>query len=346
MRPWNALVGITVAVVFAMVVPTVSLADEKPAEATAVAEQTPPGGAALQQVHATIETLRSEARAQIRALLTEEQQAQFDALPLLRGPADGSGHGKGRCGADRPGDANAAPDGKRGQTLFAHLAQKLSLTDAQRAQVQTIMDSTHTAMQARERQARSDFRAFLTPEQVTTLDQLKATSGPGRPSGLRRHRMEGAGLGDGPLQLTDEQKTQAKSIFTQLRTDMQKLHADSREQIRDLLTDEQKTQFDAARPADGPGSMGKDGPRMGPGGPGRGKMHGPSAARRGDDHGALLDRLSATLKLTDEQRASVKTILDNLRNAVRERVQQARTKSATTPAASPVDVSADAGATP
>ena len=126
------------------------------------------------------------------------------------------------------------------------------------------------------------------------------------------HRpVAGAGVG-GPLQLTLEQKTQAHQIFSQARTDAQQLRADAHAQIRAVLTDAQQSEFDAQFPALG--------------GPAAGKMHArharPGAGSAGE--AGLLDRLTARLNLTDAQRTSIQSILDNLHASVRARIEQAR----------------------
>jgi Spy/CpxP family protein refolding chaperone len=354
MRRWSVLVGLVAVAAYAVATPSYGLVDDGTAgTAVAVADQpvsgavltevqpaTPvlgadtadqpsPAGTRFQQVRTDIQALRADAKAQIRALLTEEQQAQFDALNIMNGPPDRPGCGQGPCGKAggwaRPGGPGAMHSGERAAAILNHLTQKLSLTDAQQAQVQTILDNTRTAMQARHEQARTDFRAILTPEQTATLDQLKASGESPKAGRWAGHRKGAAGTGQGPLQLTDEQKTQAKAIFTQVRTDVQQLHADARQQIRAVLTDEQKTQFDAMHPAGGKGqAMGGGGPKEGVHGAWGGGMHGPRGGQGGPDSSRMLDHLTTALNLTDAQRASVQTILDNLRTSIHDRIQQAR----------------------
>lgn len=272
---------------------------------TAGATGAPPSaGAAPQcgQVRADIAKLRTDARAQIRDLLTPEQQAQFDALPVLQGPPGRHGMGKafGQCAGGPKGGALGAARGEKTPSQFLdHLTQKLNLTDAQKASIQPILDQARTVKQARREQARTAFRALLTPEQAAKLDALKAQPGPGQFG----HR--------GELQLTDEQKAKADEIFAQLRTDMKQMRDNTRQQIRAQLTPDQQTQFDALHP--GAGEAGRWGGKHG--------MHGGPALR---NPGMVLDRLSSELSLTDAQRASVKTIMDNLHTAIRERIQEAR----------------------
>ena len=246
-------------------------------------------------VRQDITQLRAGARAQIRAVLTPEQQAKFDALPVLQGMPGPHGMGRGR------GPCAGGPAGAEGANaphwFLERLTKELNLTDAERASIQPILDQARSAKQTRRDQARTAFRALLTPEQTAKLDELKAQPG------FRKSAMRDE------LQLTDEQKTQAHEIFAQLRTDMQQMRADAREQIRTQLTPEQQTQFDALRLG------GKWGGKHGMG------MAGGPAWRT---PGVVLDRLSSELSLTDAQRASVKSILDDLHTTIRERIHEAR----------------------
>lgn len=144
------------------------------------------------------------------------------------------------------------------------------------------------------------------------------------PRGPRGGMMGGPfGMGDNapagdPLNLTNDQKTAAEAIFTQLKTDIDSLQAQAKEDILALLTDEQKTKLqelglDTLR---GLGRPGMRGPGMGPG-------------MRGGHHGSMgvgvsntgnqryLDLLATKLTLTAEQKTSIQTILDNLQTAVK-----------------------------
>ena len=332
--------------VFGQAVPAPQAAAPSAAAQTAAPEPGSQNAAIHQQVRTDIQNLRSEARAQIRALLTEPQQAQFDTLGVLNGQAGQHSMKKGFGGAGGAGQCSSGGGAQTdmGQRFLDHLSQQLSLTDAQRASIQTILDNTHSAMTTRRDKAHADFRAILTPEQTATLDQLKALRdeqpgqrGPGRMGGWRSHKDGAEAAGNGPLQLTADQKTQAKAIFTQLRTDVKQMHADARQQIAAQLTDQQKAQFDALHPA-AKFAAGEEGPdaaqsadnaapgaKTGQRGEG---MHarawrGREWSRGGGGDGALLERLTTTLNLTDAQRGSVQSILDNLHSAVRARIQQA-----------------------
>jgi Spy/CpxP family protein refolding chaperone len=145
-----------------------------------------------------IRALRDEAREQIRALLTTEQLAIFDELcppppdpntlpdpnlppPPPGGPgmgphrAMGPGHGMGPHGAPSSmpvvsvDDPNAPADGPD-----AWLDEQLQLTDEQQTQIDAIRTALHDAVAARHEQARTEFRAILTADQITILDQWEA----------------------------------------------------------------------------------------------------------------------------------------------------------------------------
>jgi Spy/CpxP family protein refolding chaperone len=311
---------------------SVGFAQNKTAQATGVSSSADTGpsiacsNAQRAQVRADIAKLRADARAHIRALLTPDQQTKFDALPALQGPPGPHGAGRGLgCGAGGPrgmgkglgpcaggprgigkgfgpcagGPRSAAAGAKAPHWFLDRLSEKLNLTDAQQASIAPILDQTRAARQVRREQAQTAFRALLTPEQAAKLDALKSQPGPG-PFGRC-----------GELQLTDEQKAQAHEIFAQLRTDLQQMRADTHQQIRAQLTPEQQTEFDALRPAAGAAGRwgGKHGMRGGPG---------------FREPGAMLDRLSSALSLTDAQREDVKAIVDNLHTAIRARIEQAR----------------------
>jgi Spy/CpxP family protein refolding chaperone len=109
-----------------------------------------------------IDALRQDANDQIRALLTEEQLAALDALEP-NGPNE---VGPGPCGLHQPPPC-------------PYLDESLNLTDEQRAAIKTILDNLHTATEAREQQARDEFRAILTEDQLAVLDQMR----PRRPQG-------------------------------------------------------------------------------------------------------------------------------------------------------------------
>ena len=133
--------------------------------------------------------------------------------------------------------------------------------------------------------------------------------------------------GADPLQLTENQQAQAETICAELRADIDALHQDAWNAIRNLLTDEQKALFDAHQPPPGPPG----------GGPGPGHMGGehgglggpppppPDAGSDADHAQEMLDRLTEDLDLTADQQASVKTILDALETAVQARMESAKT---------------------
>jgi Spy/CpxP family protein refolding chaperone len=105
-----------------------------------------------------IDALRAAAQEDIRALLTEEQLALFDELPPLP-PGGGDCHGPG------------GPMGFAGHggTLTDRLTEDLELSEEQQAAVDEILTTLQAAVQARHEQARDEFLALLTDEQLAQL---------------------------------------------------------------------------------------------------------------------------------------------------------------------------------
>ncbi len=274
--------------------------------ALAQTDAAPPADPSRQQMRADIGNLKTQARSQIRALLTPDQQTEFDNMKVLTAaPGDHARRGGWGAKAKFHGRGGAgAADGQMGQRILDRLTQKLSLTDQQRASVQTIIDNTRSSAQQLREQAKASFEALLTPDQLAIKKQMHENRGQKGPKAGGRFHQPGGQVG-GPLQLTADQKAHAKAIFLKLRADVQQLHADARPQIAALLTPDQQAIF-AKLPFGTPRS-GK--PGMGPGhaGPMRENM--------------ILRRLTNRLNLSDTQAADVKTILDNLHTAIQQRIQ-------------------------
>ncbi len=272
-------------------------------------------------LHSEIQALRDAAHDQIRALLTPEQQTQFDTLRPADRPGrmaglrpcgrTGSGERGGRGGPRMGRGHLGGPAGPGDEMFLERMTARLSLTEEQRTAVGAILDSAKTAREAKITQAKADFRALLTPEQVTKLDDLEA-AGPGPRPGFGRFGGRGHGTGPGAggaLQLTAEQRTQADGIFSKLHSDLRQMHADTRQQIEAQLTDSQKALLPPVRAGGGPGRGGR----------------GPAGGRSGmPDTGMMLQHLTRALNLTEEQQASVKTILDNTHTAIQEKIKAAR----------------------
>ncbi|TWT40577.1 LTXXQ motif protein [Phycisphaerae bacterium RAS1] len=101
-----------------------------------------------------VTSLQDAARDAIDAVLTDEQLAQLDEL---RSNAGGEHHGHRVFG---PG--------------IDRLAEKLELTEEQQTQIETLLDTLKTDVQTRREQARTEFRAILTDEQLAALDEFEA----------------------------------------------------------------------------------------------------------------------------------------------------------------------------
>lgn len=131
----------------------------------------------FQTAHTDIRALRQAAHDQMIALLTPEQQATLDqirAQGFLSFAIFGlqpAGSGTNNTAAQRP---HRGPHGR----FFERLSAALSLTDEQKAQIETIRTDLRTQVQARHAQAREAFLASLTDEQKATLEQLEARRHP------------------------------------------------------------------------------------------------------------------------------------------------------------------------
>jgi Spy/CpxP family protein refolding chaperone len=106
------------------------------------------------RLHDDIDTLRTDAETAIKALLTADQLAALEELQAQT-PPRGRGHGHG-------------PD------PFQFFAAELQLTDEQKASIDEIRANLRDAVRARHEQAREEFRAILTADQLAILDQLEA----------------------------------------------------------------------------------------------------------------------------------------------------------------------------
>lgn len=144
------------------------------------------------RLHTDIETLRQNAQDAIKALLTTDQLATLDELmsqrrPLPGGPGGrmgpgmmagepgrGMGPGGERMGGQM-GPPPASPDeAGAGLGPLARFADELQLTDDQKAAIEQIHTDLQAAVEARHQQARDEFRAILTADQLTLLDQLES----------------------------------------------------------------------------------------------------------------------------------------------------------------------------
>lgn len=166
------------------------------------------------------------------------------------------------------------------------------------------------------------------------------------------------------LNLTDEQETQAQQIHEAARADIDSLITAGRDQMRAVLTDEQRTKLDELRAAHDANKDAVERPELtdnqktqiealheqlrsgeitfeefrtqvqeitgvelpiGRGGPQRPALRGPGPfGGPGLLEGPFADRLAEVLGLTDEQRAAIDDIRQSTRDAVEARHDQAR----------------------
>lgn len=167
----------------------------------------------------------------------------------------GQGQGQGPCcpTSGRPQRAQGQ-NARRPGNPMARMMRELNLTDAQRQQIQPIMQEFRQQGQARREAHRASFESILTAEQKAQLEQKRAEGGRGL--GLQR------------LNLSDDQKARLATLREQARTqrqaDMQNLKA----RLASILTAEQRAKLDQAlqQRQDRPGGPRHGGPR----GPGQG----------------------------------------------------------------------------
>lgn len=133
--------------------------------------------------HEEIELLREEARAQTEALLTEEQLALLEEMHA--GQGEGPPPRPPRpfcCGSQEPPEPE---DNGELPPPIARLAELVDLTDEQIEAILAIHAETRVAMDVVRDDACAQFRALLTEEQLTILDELlpPPPRGPGNGAG-------------------------------------------------------------------------------------------------------------------------------------------------------------------
>ncbi len=133
----------------------------------------------FQAAHDDIAALRQAAQDDIyNNVLTDEQRATLDELranhqPLMEDEAAGDDS------AERVFGRGFGPGGGRGPAFGRRpfrdrLAELLDLTDEQQTQIDEIRAQLREDVQARHEQARDEFRAILTDEQLAALDEFIA----------------------------------------------------------------------------------------------------------------------------------------------------------------------------
>ena len=109
-----------------------------------------------------------------------EAAAQPDAAATTDGASAATTNGAGNHfrylrGGEFDGHKGMPPVGAGpGPLLPPPVIAQLNLTDAQKASLKTVREGFQASVKARMDQAKGDFRALLTSDQVNTLDQLKA----------------------------------------------------------------------------------------------------------------------------------------------------------------------------
>lgn len=145
-------------------------------------------------------------------------------------------------GGDRPAMRRMAHGEGRGGQHLAKLAERLNLTDAQKQQIQPILQNFRTQQQARMQSYRSQFEAVLTAEQRAQIEQFKAQR---QQAGAQKGE-RGKGRGDGPFQqlnLTDAQKQQMQALRQQAQAERQAAFQNLVAQVNPILTEAQRTQL-------------------------------------------------------------------------------------------------------
>lgn len=122
----------------------------------------------------------------------------------------------------QPDDASkGGPEGGRKGMPMVHMQEELGLTDDQVEKMRAIREAGGS---------RKEMRAVLTPEQQSKAAELKKTHGGGGEKRLKRMKAH--------LGLSDEQVAEVQKI---------RAEGGSREDIREVLTPEQRVKMDQAR---------------------------------------------------------------------------------------------------
>jgi len=130
-------------------------------------EQVDAANEIFDKAHEDITALRTQARADILAVLTDEQKAKLNELVVgwFVGLPGNSNTARGRG----PGGTGGFGFGFGRGHAFDRFAEALGLTEEQQAQIKTIRETLVDAIRARHEQARADFLALLTEEQLAKL---------------------------------------------------------------------------------------------------------------------------------------------------------------------------------
>lgn len=118
------------------------------------------------------------------------------------------------------------------------MTESLELTSEQQGEIRAILEEQRAQAEQQRAQTRERIGAVLTPEQLARIDERRA-------AGIER-RLDR--LAD-RLDLTDEQLVQVRGLMLQTQgTDPRRDRAEIREQIKAVLTEEQRSAFQSGGP--------------------------------------------------------------------------------------------------
>lgn len=156
------------------------------------------------------------------------------------------------------------------------LAEKLELTSEQQVEINALFQAhreqmrTEGSRESRDRRGdwregrmalNAEIRELLSPEQVEQFDAMGKRQHRGHKGrGHGGHRGQGAMFQS--LDLTDEQRGEMRELMREHRSQENADRSELRQQMREILTEEQLTQLDAARAERG---QQRDGQRRGRG---------------------------------------------------------------------------------
>jgi len=125
-----------------------------------------------QKRRAEMMTRMKETETKIKAILTPDQQAQFDLnKERMKRRMKRRGGMQGGSGGMQGG-----PGGMQGGPLKARFSG-MTLTETQKTKLKSLMEGEKTKMQSMKSQRENDMKSILTPEQYQKFEELKASRG-------------------------------------------------------------------------------------------------------------------------------------------------------------------------